>query len=90
MRHAAQARREIGIRTIFNLLGPLTNPAGARRQLIGVPRADAIARIAGVLRELGAKVALVVHGMEGLDEILGGGGEVGEGGGTDACRHQHG
>jgi anthranilate phosphoribosyltransferase len=69
MRHAAQARREIGIRTIFNLLGPLTNPAGARRQLIGVPRADAVGRIAGVLRELGAEAAVVVHGMEGLDEI---------------------
>ena len=69
MRHAAQARREIGIRTIFNLLGPLTNPAGARRQLIGVPRADAVGRIAGVLRELGAEAAMVVHGMDGLDEI---------------------
>ncbi|HET6637352.1 MAG TPA: anthranilate phosphoribosyltransferase [Gemmatimonadota bacterium] len=69
MRHAAQARREIGIRTIFNLLGPLTNPAGARRQLVGVPRADAVPRIAGVLRELGAEAAVVVHGMEGLDEI---------------------
>ncbi len=69
MRHAAQARREIGIRTIFNLLGPLTNPAGARRQLIGVPAADAVERIAGVLRELGAEAAVVVHGMEGLDEI---------------------
>src|SRR5687767_9869523 len=52
MRHAAEARREIGIRTIFNLLGPLTNPAGARRQLIGVPAAGAVGRIAGVLREL--------------------------------------
>ena len=69
MRHAAQARREIGIRTVFNLLGPLTNPAGASRQLIGVPSADAVARIAGVLRELGVEAAVVVHGMEGLDEI---------------------
>jgi anthranilate phosphoribosyltransferase len=69
MRHAAEARREIGIRTIFNLLGPLTNPAGAGRQLIGVPRADAVARIGGVLRELGSEAAVVVHGMEGLDEI---------------------
>ncbi len=69
MRHAAEARRAIGIRTIFNLLGPLTNPAGARRQLIGVPRADAVGRIAGVLRELGAEAAVVVHGLEGLDEI---------------------
>jgi anthranilate phosphoribosyltransferase len=69
MRHAAEARRALGIRTVFNLLGPLTNPAGARRQLIGVPSADAVPRIAGVLRELGAEAALVVHGQEGLDEI---------------------
>jgi anthranilate phosphoribosyltransferase len=69
MRHAAPARREIGIRTIFNLLGPLTNPAGARRQLVGVPRPDAVGRIGEVLRELGAEAAVVVHGMEGLDEI---------------------
>lgn len=69
MRHAAEARRGIGIRTIFNLLGPLTNPAGARRLLIGVPRPDAVGRIGGVLRELGTEAALVVHGMEGLDEI---------------------
>jgi anthranilate phosphoribosyltransferase len=69
MRYAAEARREIGIRTVFNLLGPLTNPAGARRQLIGVATVDAVARIAGVLLELGAEVAAVVHGMEGLDEI---------------------
>jgi anthranilate phosphoribosyltransferase len=69
MRYAAEARREIGIRTVFNLLGPLTNPAGARRQLIGVPTEDAVTRIAGVLRELGAEAAVVVHGMEGLDEI---------------------
>lgn len=69
MRHAARARRETGIRTIFNLLGPLTNPAGAGRQVIGVPRPDAVGRIAGVLRELGAEAAVVVHGMDGLDEI---------------------
>jgi anthranilate phosphoribosyltransferase len=69
MRHAAEARRALGIRTVFNLLGPLTNPAGARRQLIGVPSPEAVPRIAGVLRELGAEAALVVHGEEGLDEI---------------------
>jgi anthranilate phosphoribosyltransferase len=69
MRHAARARSEIGIRTVFNLLGPLTNPAGARRQLIGVPSPDAVPRIAGVLLELGTEAAVVVHGMEGLDEI---------------------
>ena len=69
MRHAAQARREIGIRTVFNLLGPLTNPAGATRQLIGVPGPELVPRIGGVLRELGTEAALVVHGLEGLDEI---------------------
>lgn len=69
MRHAIGARREIRIRTVFNLLGPLTNPAGAGRQLIGVPSADAVGRIAAVLRELGAEAAVVVHGLEGLDEI---------------------
>lgn len=69
MRHAAEARRAIGIRTIFNLLGPLTNPAGARRQLVGVPRPADVGRVAGVLRELGAEAAVVVHGMEGFDEI---------------------
>jgi anthranilate phosphoribosyltransferase len=69
MRHAAQARREIGIRTVFNLLGPLTNPAGARRQVIGVPSAAAVPTIAAVLRELGVEAAVVVHGIEGLDEI---------------------
>ncbi|HET9332627.1 MAG TPA: anthranilate phosphoribosyltransferase [Gemmatimonadota bacterium] len=69
MRHAAEARRELGIRTVFNLVGPLTNPAGARRQLIGVPSTEAVPRIAGVLRELGAEAAIVVHGEEGLDEI---------------------
>ena len=69
MRHAIGARREIRIRTVFNLLGPLTNPAGAGRQVIGVPSADAVVRIAAVLRELGAEAAVVVHGLEGLDEI---------------------
>lgn len=69
MRHAIGARREIGVRTLFNLLGPLTNPAGARHQLIGVPGPDAVELVAGVLRELGSVHALVVHGREGLDEI---------------------
>lgn len=69
MRHAVGARREIRIRTVFNLLGPLTNPAGAKRQVIGVPSVDAVGRIAAVLRDLGAEAAVVVHGLEGLDEI---------------------
>jgi anthranilate phosphoribosyltransferase len=69
MRHAAVPRREIGIRTVFNILGPLTNPAGARRQLLGVydPRlAPVIAEVAG---RLGAERALVVHGHPGMDEV---------------------
>ncbi|HMK15684.1 MAG TPA: anthranilate phosphoribosyltransferase, partial [Methanomicrobiales archaeon] len=68
MRRVAAIRQELGLRTIFNLLGPLTNPAGARIQLVGVYRPDALATIAGVLRLLGAERALVVHGG-GLDEI---------------------
>jgi anthranilate phosphoribosyltransferase len=69
LRHAAAARAELGVRTIFNLLGPLTNPAGARRQLLGVfPGADAT-MIATVLRELGTQRALVVRGHDGMDEL---------------------
>lgn len=69
MRHAVEARREIGIRTIFNLLGPLTNPAGATRQVVGVPSAHWVEPLARVLRDLGTEHALVVHGEERLDEI---------------------
>ncbi|MDX1661882.1 MAG: anthranilate phosphoribosyltransferase [Gemmatimonadota bacterium] len=69
MRHAIGARREIAIRTLYNLLGPLTNPAGATRQVIGVPTADTVEPIAAVLERLGSEHALVVHGREGLDEI---------------------
>ena len=69
MRHAGPPRKEIGIRTVFNLLGPLCNPAGATAQVIGVPRRDLVAAIAEVLRELGSSHALVVHGSDGLDEI---------------------
>ncbi len=69
LHHAAAARAELGVRTIFNLLGPLTNPAGARRQLVGVfPGADA-SMIATVLRELGTQRALVVRGHDGMDEL---------------------
>jgi anthranilate phosphoribosyltransferase len=69
MRHAAGARREIGTRTVFNLLGPLTNPAGAKRQLVGVFDPAATEKVAKVLRELGAERAMVVHGLDGTDEI---------------------
>lgn len=69
MKHAIGPRREIGIRTIFNLIGPLTNPAGARRQLLGVYSAEWTEPLAKVLSNLGAEHALVVYGLDGLDEI---------------------
>lgn len=69
MRHAAPVRREIGIRTVFNVLGPLANPAGVRRYLLGVPSAALGDTIARALVELGVDRALVVHGTDGLDEI---------------------
>lgn len=68
-RHAAVPRREIGVRTLFNVLGPLVNPAGARRQVMGVYARALVEPIAEVLRRLGAEHALVVHGTDGLDEI---------------------
>jgi anthranilate phosphoribosyltransferase len=68
MRHAGPTRREIGVRTAFNLLGPLTNPAGARRQVIGVGAAEAAPRLAEVVRRLGTDRTLLVHGA-GIDEI---------------------
>jgi anthranilate phosphoribosyltransferase len=68
MRHAMPARRRLG-RTVFNLLGPLTNPAGARAQVVGVFSADWVENIASVLAELGVARAFVVHGAGGLDEI---------------------
>jgi anthranilate phosphoribosyltransferase len=69
MRHAAPTRRELGIRTAFNLLGPLTNPAGARRQIVGVPRSELTELVARALGMLGSERAWVVHGADGLDEI---------------------
>ena len=69
MRHAAPTRKELGIRTAFNLLGPLTNPAGATRQLVGVPRPELTELVARSLAMLGAERAWVVHGADGLDEI---------------------
>src|ERR1700687_5080561 len=68
-RHAAPARRQIGVRTVFNLLGPLTNPAGAEAQVLGVFSAEAIDLVAATLAELGVEHAFVVHGAGGLDEI---------------------
>lgn len=68
MKYAVGPRREIGIRTIFNMLGPLTNPAGATSQLIGVYDPGLTEMFAGVLKNLGAKRAFVVHGSDGLDE----------------------
>jgi len=69
MKHAIGPRREIGVRTVFNILGPMTNPAGARRQLIGVFDGAWTERIASALGRLGSERALVVHGSDGLDEI---------------------
>jgi anthranilate phosphoribosyltransferase len=68
-RHAAPARKEIGVRTVFNLLGPLTNPAGAQAQVVGVPSPELIDLVAATLAELGTQRAFVVHGAGGLDEI---------------------
>ena len=69
MKHAAGPRREIGIRTVFNILGPLTNPARARFQVIGVPDKELGQKIAAVLHRLGTKHSLVVHGLDGMDEL---------------------
>jgi anthranilate phosphoribosyltransferase len=69
MKYAAAPRREIGIRTVFNILGPLTNPAGAKFQVIGVPSRELGEKIASVLHRLGTEHSLVVHGTDGMDEI---------------------
>jgi len=69
MKYAIGPRREIGIRTVFNILGPLTNPADAQYQLIGVFSASLTETLAQVLRSLGLKAAMVVHGKDGMDEI---------------------
>jgi anthranilate phosphoribosyltransferase len=69
MRHAAAARKQIGARTVFNLLGPLTNPAGAQAQVLGVFSEQVIDLVAATLLELGIEHAFVVHGAGGLDEI---------------------
>src|SRR5262245_38072683 len=69
MKYAVGPRRDIGIRTIFNMLGPLTNPAMASHQLIGIYSGELVGMIANVLKNLGSARAMVVHGLEGLDEI---------------------
>jgi anthranilate phosphoribosyltransferase len=71
MRAVAPIRRELGVRTVFNVLGPLTNPAGANRQLIGVARPEHVVLVADALRALGAVAGAVIHGEDGLDEISG-------------------
>jgi len=68
-RHVAAVRRELGIRTVFNLLGPMTNPAGVRRQLVGVFSPDLTETVARVLCELGSEKVYVVHGSDGSDEV---------------------
>ncbi|MDD2310149.1 MAG: anthranilate phosphoribosyltransferase [Desulfuromonadaceae bacterium] len=69
MKHTIGPRREIGIRTIFNILGPLTNPAGADCQVMGVYSPDLVEKLAGVLHKLGCKHGFVVHGSDGMDEM---------------------
>ena len=69
MRHAGPVRRSLGVRTVFNLLGPLTNPAGARRQLIGVYALQWVAPMAHALAQLGCEHGMVVHGEPGIDEL---------------------
>ena len=79
MKHAAPVRRELGIRTIFNILGPLTNPAGAENQVLGVFNADLVGMLAHVLQRLGSQHVMIVNGEDGLDEItLAGKTHVGE------------
>ena len=69
MKFAIHVRKELGVRTIFNILGPLTNPAGAQRQLLGVFHETLTEKMAGVLKELGSEHAMVVHGEGGIDEL---------------------
>jgi len=69
MKHAAPVRKELGVRTIFNILGPLTNPAGAKNQIMGVFHPDLVGIQARVLQRLGSRHVMVVYGLEGLDEI---------------------
>ncbi|MCB1985159.1 MAG: anthranilate phosphoribosyltransferase [Burkholderiales bacterium] len=69
MKYAAPVRRELGIKTIFNILGPLTNPAGAKNQVLGVFDAKLVSKLAHVLQQLGSEHVMIVNGIDGLDEI---------------------
>jgi anthranilate phosphoribosyltransferase len=69
MKHAGPVRRELGVRTVFNILGPLSNPAKAQAQVLGVPRPELVELMATVLGRLGSRHVLVVHGEDGLDEL---------------------
>ena len=69
MKHAAPVRKELGVKTLFNILGPLTNPAGAKQQVMGVFHPDLVGIQARVLERLGSRRVMIVHGLEGLDEI---------------------
>ncbi|MDE1853154.1 MAG: anthranilate phosphoribosyltransferase [Thaumarchaeota archaeon] len=69
MKHVASVRKELGVRTIFNLMGPLLNPASANAQVVGVYEAALVEKVAEVLRMMGVEEAMVVHGLEGMDEI---------------------
>lgn len=69
MKHAARPRQELGVRTIFNMLGPITNPAGVKRQVLGTYRHDVAARLAGALHALTADKACVIHSDDGMDEV---------------------
>ena len=73
MKHVAPVRTEIGVRTVFNFLGPLANPAGVRRQVLGVALSEIAPKMASILNDLGAVHALVVHGEDGMDEVSLGG-----------------
>jgi anthranilate phosphoribosyltransferase len=89
MRHAVGPRRELGLRTMFNILGPLTNPAGVKRQVVGVFSADLCLPMAEVLKALGAEHVMIVHSDDGLDEIsIAAGTQVAElRDGTISCYH---
>jgi anthranilate phosphoribosyltransferase len=69
MKYAAPVRKELGVKTLFNILGPLTNPAGARQQVMGVFHPDLVGIQARVLQRLGSRRVMIVHGTEGLDEM---------------------
>ncbi|MFI5388362.1 MAG: anthranilate phosphoribosyltransferase [Candidatus Eremiobacterales bacterium] len=88
MRYVAPVRREIGVRTLFNIIGPLSNPAGAHRQVVGVPRLELLGLVAVALSRLGCERAAVVHGHGGLDELsLAGPNRVAEWTGDDVIEY---